>query len=103
MAETQQPMSSSVAGNATGFSSKAQRARGASDVQDASPKINQDDFFADLDALVNTRPQDGCTIGRMVKSLDEPLKSKVKEIMLNPTVQSARLAEVLVKIGRAHV
>lgn len=100
MGETQQQMSSNGAGNATAFSSKARRDRGVSDVQDVSPKINQDEFFSDLDSLINTAAnQGGCTIGRMIKSLDEPLQSKLNDIMLNPTVQSARLAEVLTKHG----
>jgi hypothetical protein len=45
MAETQHSMSSNDAGNATDSSSKAQRARGASDVPVANLKINQDEFL----------------------------------------------------------
>jgi hypothetical protein len=100
MAETQQPMSSSDAGNATGSSSKAQRARGVSDAQGVNLKINQDDFFKDLDALVGFgREQAGCSIGRLVSKLDEPMRSKLIEIMKNEKVNSARLAEVMLAYG----
>lgn len=100
MAETQQPTNSSVAGNATGSSSKAQRARGVSDVQDVSPKISQDEFFARLDKLVGVgRNQGGCSIGVLVNNLDEPVRSKLIEIMKNEKVNSARLAEVMLAFG----
>ena len=100
MAETQQPTNSSVAGNATGSSSKAQRARGVSDVQDVSPKISQDEFFARLDKLVGAgSEQGGCSIGLLVKNLDEPVRSKLIEIMKNEKVNSARLAEVMLAFG----
>jgi hypothetical protein len=66
MAETQHSMSSSDAGNATDSSSKARRARGASDVPVANLKINQDEFLKDLDSLVGAgRIIDGCAIGLM--------------------------------------
>jgi len=100
MAEMQQPMSSSDAGNVTGSSSKAQRARGVSDVPVVNPKINQDNFFKDLDALVGfDREQAGCSIGRLVAKLDEPLRSKLNEIMRNEKVNSARLGEVMLAYG----
>ena len=100
MAESQSQMSSSDAGNVTGSSSKAQRARGVSDAQDVSPKINQDDFFKDLDALVGAgREQGGCSIGVLVSKLDEPLRSKLTQIMKNEKVNSARLAEVMLAYG----
>ena len=100
MAETQQPTNSSVAGNATGSSSKAQRARGVSDVQDVSPKISQDEFFARLDKLVGAgRDQGGCSIDILVNNLDEPVRSKLIEIMKNEKVNSARLAEVMLAFG----
>ena len=100
MAETRQPMSSSDAGNATGSSSKAQRAHGVSDAQGVNPKINQDDFFKDLDSLVGFgREQAGCSIGRLVAKLDEPLRSKLNEIMRNEKVNSARLGEVMLAYG----
>jgi hypothetical protein len=100
MAETRQPMSSSDAGNVTGSSSKAQRAHGVSDAQGVNPKINQDDFFKDLDSLVGFgREQAGCSIGRLVAKLDEPLRSKLNEIMRNEKVNSARLGEVMLASG----
>ena len=100
MAETQRPMSSNDAGNATGSSSKAQRARGVSDAQDVSQKINRDDFFAQLDALIGTgREQGGCQVGAMVNKLEEPMRSKLMEILKNPDVQSGKLFEVMANFG----
>jgi hypothetical protein len=100
MAESQSRTNSSDAGNATDSSSKAQRARGVSDAQDVSPKINQDDFFKDLDALVGVgREQGGCSIGALVSKLDEPLRSKLTEVMKNEKVNSARLAQVMLAYG----
>ena len=100
MAETQQPMSSNDAGNVTGSSSKAQRTRGVSDVQGVNLKINQDDFFKDLDSLVGFgREQAGCSVGKLVANLDAPLRSKLNEIMLNEKVSSVRLGEVMLAYG----
>jgi hypothetical protein len=100
MAETQQPMSSNDAGNVTGSSLKARRARGVSDAQDVSPKINQDNFFKDLDSLVGIgREQGGCSVGVLVSKLDEPIRSKLIQIMKNEKVNSARLAEVMLAYG----
>jgi hypothetical protein len=100
MAESQSRTNSSDAGNATDSSSKARRARGVSDAQDVSPKINQDDFFKDLDALVGVgREQGGCSIGALVSKLDEPLRSKLTEVMKNEKVNSARLAQVMLAYG----
>jgi hypothetical protein len=100
MAETQQPMSSNDAGNATGSSSKVQRARGVSGVQDVSPKINQADLFNALDSIIGlSRQLEGCSVGRFTSSLEEPLRSKMHGIMRNPDVSSARLTELLEKYG----
>ena len=100
MAETRPQTSSSDAGNATGSSSKAQRARGVSDAQDVSPKISQDEFFSQLDKLVGVgREQGGCSIGLLVNNLEEPVRSKLIEIMKNEKVNSARLAEVMLAFG----
>ncbi|NDC49451.1 MAG: hypothetical protein EBZ61_10315 [Micrococcales bacterium] len=100
MAETQQPMSSNDVGSVTGSSSKARRARGVSDAQDVSPKINQDNFFKDLDSLVGIgREQGGCSVGILVSKLDEPIRSKLIQIMKNEKVNSARLAEVMLAYG----
>jgi hypothetical protein len=100
MAETPQPMSSSAVGNATGSSSKARRDHGASDAQGVNQKINQDDFFNDLNSLIGiSREHAGCSVGRLVAKLDEPLRSKLMEIMKNEKVNSARLAEVMLAYG----
>ncbi len=100
MAETRPQTSSSDAGNATGSSSKAQRARGVSDAHDVSQKISQDEFFAQLDKLVGAgREQGGCSIGVLVNNLEEPVRSKLIEIMKNEKVNSARLTEVMLAFG----
>ena len=102
MAETRQPMSSSDAGNVTGSSSKAQRAHGVSDAQGVNLKINQAEMFADLDALVGAgRQQEGCSIGKMVNKLEEPLRNKLNEIFCNETVDSSSLGKVMLAYGLA--
>ena len=100
MAETQQPMSSNDAGNVTGSSSKVQRVRGVLDAQGVNPKINQVDFFRDLDSLIGFgREQGGCSIGKLVAKLDAPLRSKLNEIMRNEKVSSVLLGEVMLAYG----
>lgn len=100
MAETQQPMSSNDAGNATDSSLRARRARGASDVPVVNLKINQDEFVKDLDSLVGAgRFIDGCAIGLMVSQLDEPLRNKLNEIFMNERVLSSSLADVMRSYG----
>ena len=100
MAETQQPMSSSDAGNVTGSSSKAQRARGVSAVPVVNPKINQDEFASALDDLVGVwKIQEGCSVGRITRELPEPIQTKFKETLRNEKVNSARLVEVLATFG----
>jgi hypothetical protein len=100
MAETQQPMSSNDAGNVTGSSSKAQRARGVSAVPVVNPKINQDEFSSALDDLVGVwKIQEGCSVGRITRELPEPIQTKFKETLRNEKVNSARLVEVLATFG----
>ncbi len=100
MAGTRQRMNSKGAGNATGSSSKARRARGVSDVPVVNPKINQDDFLNELDSLVGAgRIIDGCAIGMMVSRLDEPLRNKLNEIFMNERVLSSSLADVMRSYG----
>jgi hypothetical protein len=80
MAETQQPTSSSDAGNVTVSYSKAQRARGVSAVPAVNPKINQDEFVSALDELVGVwKVQNGCSVGRITNELPEPARTKFKE------------------------
>lgn len=100
MAETQRRTNSNDVGSATGSSSKAQRAHGVSGVHAVNPKINQDDFFAELDALVGVgRDQGGCQVGVLVNRLEEPIRSKLIEILKNPNVQSGKLFEVMASYG----
>ena len=100
MAETQQPMSFSDAGNATDSSSKARRVHGASDVPVVNPRINQDEFTNALDDLIGLgRINDGCSVGRITRELPEPSQTKFKEALANEKVNSARLVEVLATFG----
>jgi hypothetical protein len=100
MAGTRRRTNSKDVGNATGSSSKAQRARGVSGVRAVNPKINQDDFFADLDSLIGVgREQGGCSVGVLVSRLEEPLKSKLISIMKNESVNSAKLGELMLSYG----
>ena len=96
MEETQQPMSSNDVGNATGSSSKAQRARGVSAVPVVNPKINQDEFVSALDELVGVwKVQDGCSVRRITNELPEPARTKFKQALINEKINSARLVELL--------
>jgi hypothetical protein len=96
MEETQQQTNSSGAGNATGSSLKPRRAHGASAAPDASQKINRDNFLLELDSLVGKgKIQKGCSVGALTETMDEPMKLKFKEALINPNVQSARLVELL--------
>jgi len=100
MAEMQQQTNSKDVGVAKDSSLKVQRVHGVSDAQGVNQKINQDDFFKDLDSLVGTgRGQSGCSIGKLVADLDEPLRSKLNEIMRNEKVNSSRLGEVMLAYG----
>lgn len=96
MEEKQQPTNFKDAGNATDSSSKRRPARGVSVVQDASQKINQDNFLVELDSLIGQgKIQKGCSVGALTNTMEEPMKSKFKSALINPNVQSARLTELL--------
>jgi hypothetical protein len=96
MEDTQQPMSSSDAGNATDSSSKAQRARGVSAARVVNPKINQDEFVSALDELVGIwKIQGGCSVRKITNELPEPARTKFKEALMNEKINSARLVELL--------
>ena len=96
MAETQQPMSSNDAGNATGSFLKAQRTRGVSGVPVVNPKINQAEFITGLEKLEGVHKfYTGCSVGRITRDLPEPAQSKFKEALLSDKVSSARLVELL--------
>jgi hypothetical protein len=87
-------------GSATDSSSRARRDRGALDVRGVNQKINQDDFFQELDLLVGKgREQGGCSVGNLVSRLDEPIAKKLTDIMKNPNVNSSRLSEVMASFG----
>ena len=96
MAETQQPMSSNDAGNATDSFLKAQRTRGVSGVPVVNPKINQAEFITGLEKLEGVHKfYTGCSVGRITRDLPEPAQSKFKEALLSDKVSSARLVELL--------
>jgi len=96
MAETQQPMSSNDAGNATGSFLKAQRTRGVSGVPVVNPKINQAEFITGLEKLEGVHKfYTGCSVGRITRDLPEPAQSKFKEALVSDKVSSARLVELL--------
>lgn len=98
MAETRRQTNSNDAGNATDSFSNPQRARGASGVHAVNQKINQDEFLSELAALDGVARYDGgCSVGKITESLDEPLRTKFKEALINPNVNSARLTELLAK------
>ena len=105
MAETQRQMSSKDAGSAKDSSLKAQRAHGVSDAPVVSLKINQDNFFNDINALTGrsreNRHQWGCTVGKMVNKLEKPLQNKLNNIFLNQDIDSVALRKVLVTYGLA--
>jgi len=96
MAETQQPMSSNDAGNATGSFLKAQRTRGVSGVSVVNPKINQAEFITGLEKLEGVHKfYTGCSVGRITRDLPEPAQSKFKQALISDKVSSARLVELL--------
>lgn len=98
MAEKRQRTSSKDAGNATDSYSSQQPAPGVSDALVANLKTNQDKFLSELQGLDGlSRYDGGCSVGRITESLQEPIKTKFKEALLNPNVNSARLTELLSK------
>ena len=99
MAETRKKTSSKGVGDATGYSSSMQHDLGAQDVADAKVKINQpENFLSDLDDLIGVgRLNYTCSVKRAVESLDEPLKSKLEQAIINESIVAARLTEMLRK------
>lgn len=98
MAEKRQRTNQLDAGDAKNISLSQRPVPGVSDALVANLKTNQDNFLSELQALDGlTRYDGGCSVGKVTDSLDEPLKTKFKEALLNPNVNSARLAELLSK------
>lgn len=101
MAGTQRQTSSKGAGNATGSSLSRRPAPGASDVQDASPKINLDDFAARLESLdgKKTLPGHECAMGKLMRQLPDTHSSKLAEALVNPSVEGTAITKVLLDFG----
>jgi hypothetical protein len=97
MAGTQRQTSSKGAGNATGSSLSQQRARGVSAVQDASLKINLDEFAAKLESLdgKKTLPGHECAMGKLMRELPTSFSTKLKEALMNPAVEGQPLLRYL--------
>lgn len=94
-------MSSKGAGNATDSSLSRQRAHGLLDVQDASLKINLDEFTAKLESLSGkkTLPGHECAMGKLIRELPDSFSSKLEEALLNPSVEGTAITKVLADYG----
>lgn len=102
MEESLKQTSSKDVGNATDYSLNQPRARGALDVQGVNQKINPNDFLSQLDSIVEVPHRlAGCRVGRIVHALDEPMKTKFIEALMNDNIQSSRLVEVLAQFNIA--
>jgi hypothetical protein len=101
MAETQRQTSSKGAGNATGSSLSRQRARGVSDAQDVSQKINLDEFTSKLESIhgKKTIPGHECAMGKLMRELPISFSSKLREALVNPSVEGTAITKVLIDFG----
>lgn len=96
MAGSHKQTSSKDVGNATDYSLSQPRARGALDAQDVNQKINHNDFASKLDSIIEAPHRlSGCKVGKIVDALEEPIKTKFIEALINEKIESARLVEVL--------
>jgi hypothetical protein len=101
MAETQRQTSSKGAGNATDSSLSRQRARGVSDAQDVSQKINLDEFTSKLESIhgKKTIPGHECAMGKLMRELPISFSSKLREALVNPSVEGTAITKVLIDFG----
>lgn len=101
MAGKQRQTSSKDAGNATDSSLSQPRARGVSDVHDASLKINLDEFSARLDSLQGKKTLPGykCAMGALLQELPEAFSQKLSEALLNTSVEGSAITKVLADYG----
>ena len=101
MAETQRQTSSKGVGSATDSSLSQQQDLGVSDAQDASLKINLDDFAFRLDSLNGKRTLPGheCGMGKLIKTLPEAFSVKLMETLMNPSVEGTAITKVLSDFG----
>jgi hypothetical protein len=78
-----------------------QRARGVSDAQDASQKINLDEFTAQLESLQGkkTLPGHECAMGKLMRELPTSFSSKLREALMNPSVEGTAITKVLMDFG----
>ena len=96
MAGSRKQTSSKDVGNATDYSLSQPRARGVLDAQGVNQKINPNDFLSKLDSIIEAPHRlSGCKVGRIITALDEPMKTKFIEALMNDKIESSRLVEVL--------
>ena len=101
MAETQRRMSSKDVGNVTVSYLNQQPDLGVSDAQGASPKINLDEFSAQLDSLTGkkTLPGGECAMGKLMRELPEPISNKLKQALLNQNIEATGICALLKTYG----
>jgi hypothetical protein len=101
MAETQRRMSSKDVGNVTVSYLNQQPDLGASDAQDASLKINLDEFSNQLDLLngKKTLPGGECGMGKLLKELPESVSEKLKQALLNENIEATGICALLRTYG----
>lgn len=101
MAEKQRQTNSKGAGNATGSSLNRLRDRGVFDVQGVSQKISLDEFTLKLDSLTGkkTLPGHQCAMGQLLLELPEAFSTKLKEALMNTSVEGTALTKLLADYG----
>lgn len=101
MAETQRRTSSRDAGNVTVSYLNQQPDLGASDAQGANPKINLDDFSKQLDSLNGKKnlPGGECGMGKLLRELPEPVAEKLKQALLNQSIEATGICALLKTYG----
>ena len=101
MAETQRRMSSKDVGNVTVSYLNQQQDLGASVAQGANPKINLDEFAAQLDSLngKKTLPGGECAMGKLLRELPESVSDKLKQALINPDIEATGICALLKTYG----
>lgn len=101
MAETQRRMSSKDVGNVTVSYLNPQQDHGVLDAQGANPKINLDDFAAQLESLSGkkTLPGGECAMGKLLRELPELVSEKLKQALLNQNIEATGICALLKNYG----